>query len=146
MTTTATGTVLNSSIRTSGSGDEYLQMTVWVQRIGEQDVPRRWYERPVSLLVKQYPDRGIDFSDLIPASPGTQLRITGKVELPPGRRNPNCFDYQLYLKTIGIERVMTAPDYPYKRRKSFFARVAVFSKRSNICTSEWVPLESPQQG
>ena len=108
MTTTATGTVLNSSIRTSGSGDEYLQMTVWVQRIGEQEVSRRWYERPVSLLVKQYPDRGIDFSDLIPASPGTQLRITGKVELPPGRRNPNCFDYQLYLKTIGIERVMTA--------------------------------------
>lgn len=108
MTTTATGTVLNSSIRTSGSGDEYLQMTVRVQRIGEQDVPRRWYERPVSLLVKQYPDRGIDFSELIPASPGTQLRITGKVELPPGRRNPNCFDYQLYLKTIGIERVMTA--------------------------------------
>ena len=108
MTTTATGTVLNSSIRTSGSGDEYLQMTVWVQRIGEQEVPRRWYERPVSLLVKQYPDRGIDFSELIPASPGTQLRITGKVELPPGRRNPNCFDYQSYLKTIGIERVMTA--------------------------------------
>ncbi len=108
MTTTATGTVLNSSIRTSGSGDEYLQMTVWVQRIGEQEVPRRWYERPVSLLVKQYPDRGVDFSDLISASPGTQLRITGKVELPPGRRNPNCFDYQLYLKTIGIERVVSA--------------------------------------
>ena len=43
MTTTATGTVLNSSIRTSGSGDEYLQMTVWVQRIGEQEVSRRWY-------------------------------------------------------------------------------------------------------
>ena len=108
ITTTATGTVLNSSIRTSGSGDEYLQMTVWVQQIGEQEVPRRWYERPVRLLVKQYPDRGIDFSDLTPASPGTQLCITGKVELPPGRRNPNCFDYQLYLKTIGIERVMTA--------------------------------------
>ena len=108
MTTTATGTVLNSSIRTSGSGDEYLQMTVWVQRIGEQEVSRRWYERPVRLLVKQYPERGTDFSELTPVSPGTQLRITGKVELPSGRRNPNCFDYQLYLKTIGIERVMTA--------------------------------------
>ena len=108
ITTTATGTVLNSSIRTSGSGDEYLQMTVWVQRIGEQEVLRRWYERPVRLLVKQYPERGTDFSKLTPVSPGTQLRITGKVELPSGRRNPNCFDYQLYLKTIGIERVMTA--------------------------------------
>ena len=108
ITTTATGTVLNSSIRTSGSGDEYLQMTVWVQRIGEREVSRRWYERPVRLLVKQYPERGTDFSELTPVSPGTQLRITGKVELPSGRRNPNCFDYQLYLKTIGIERVMTA--------------------------------------
>ena len=134
MTTTATGTVLNSSIRTSGSGDEYLQMTVWVQRIGEQEVSRRWYERPVRLLVKQYPDRGTDFSDLTPVSPGTQLRITGKVELPTGRRNPNCFDYQLYLKTIGIERVMTAQTI-HKKKKVILCKGGCFSKRSNICTS-----------
>ena len=113
MTTTATGTVLNSSIRTSGSGDEYLQMTVRVQRIGEQAVPRRWYERPVSLLVKQYPDRGIDFSDLIPASPGTQLRITGKVGASAaGRRNPNCFDHPVIFENHRDTAGHDCADYP----------------------------------
>ena len=130
LTATITGTVLNSSIRTASSGDEYLQMTVQVERIGKQEVSRKWYERPVKLLVRQYPSKGksgvgsqensTDRSDsgtdpstgsdspsLIPVSPGTQLSITGEVEMPSSRRNPNCFDYQLYLKTIGIDRIMT---------------------------------------
>ena len=92
-------------------------------------------------MENQYPDKETDFSDLTLASPGTQLRITGKVELPPGRRNPNCFDYQLYLKTIGIERVMTAQTIHIKRRKSFYARVAV-SKRSNTAPLKGTAGES----
>ncbi len=128
-TVAVAGTVLNSSIRTASSGDEYLQMTVRVERIGKQEVSRRWFERPVKLLVKQYPSKGKSgfgswedsqgrydlksdasadaaSSDLTPIPPGTQLNVTGEVELPSGRRNPNCFDYQLYLKTIGIDRIM----------------------------------------
>ena len=127
------GTVLNSSIRTASSGDKYLQMTLRVERIGEQEVSRRWYERPVKLLVRQYskhgkysfeskedlhgssdsdPDvsGGADSSGMTPMPPGTQLHIMGEVELPAERRNPNCFDYRLYLKTIGIDRVMTAQE------------------------------------
>ena len=128
-TVVVAGTVLNSSIRTASSGDEYLQMTVRVERIGKQEVSRRWFERPVKLLVKQYPSKGKSgfgswedsqgrsdlksdasadaaSSDLTPIPPGTQLNVTGEVELPSGRRNPNSFDYQLYLKTIGIDRIM----------------------------------------
>lgn len=129
-TASVTGKVVGSSIRTAGSGDEYLQMTVRVEQIGEQEVSRKWYERPVKLLVRQYPSKeksgfgsqgnlndvsdsgtgsstGPASSGLTPIPPGTQLHITGEVELPSGRRNPSCFDYQLYLKTIGIDRIMT---------------------------------------
>lgn len=125
-----TGAVLNSSIRTASSGDEYLQMMIRVERIGDQAVQRKWYERPVKLLVKQYPSKGTsgfgsqedlhdssdykseasgktDSSGLILIPPGAQLELAGEVELPSARRNPNCFDYRLYLKTIGVDRVMT---------------------------------------
>ncbi len=121
ITAGVSGRVLNSSIRTAGSGDEYLQITLRVEQIDEQEVHRRWYERPVKLLVKQYQHgkssyKGSDPSSetsgqssaLSPISPGTELSITGKVEHPNKRRNPNCFDYALYLKSIGIDRIMTA--------------------------------------
>lgn len=39
---------------------------------------------------------------------GDEIRVFGTAEEPQGRRNPGCFDYRLYLKTVGIERVMQA--------------------------------------
>ena len=35
--------------------------------------------------------------------PGTILEFTGTPKLPPERRNPNCFDYRLYLRSCGIQ-------------------------------------------
>ncbi len=98
------GTVTGSSVRTSGDGEEYLQMTLRAVKIEDAEISRSWYERPVKLLVNFYPNK----ADLTPVSPGTKLCVTGKAEVPAGQRNPNCFDYGMYLKSIGIERVMTA--------------------------------------
>lgn len=39
---------------------------------------------------------------------GRNVQITGTVEIPSGRRNPNTFDYQLYLRTRGIHVLVSA--------------------------------------
>lgn len=38
--------------------------------------------------------------------PGTAIRVSGTLKAPEPKRNPNCFDYRLYLKTSGIQAVM----------------------------------------
>ncbi|MEG2344748.1 MAG: DNA internalization-related competence protein ComEC/Rec2 [Anaerovoracaceae bacterium] len=42
---------------------------------------------------------------------GSWIKIKGEVSLPKSRRNPKTFDYQLYLKTLGIRTIMTVKSY-----------------------------------
>ena len=44
------------------------------------------------------------------AIPGDTIVACGKLDIPKGRRNPGCFDYRLYLRTLGIRTVLTASD------------------------------------
>lgn len=114
--TVVCGSVISSSVRTAGSGDPCLQITLQVEQLNGQRISRSWYERPVKLLVRQYPKkRSFERSgpenaaeNVEPIAPGTELCISGTAEIPSARRNPNCFDYRLYLKSIGIDRTMTA--------------------------------------
>ena len=41
---------------------------------------------------------------------GYIVKISGKVDTPNGKKNPNCFDYRLYLQSVGITNTMTAED------------------------------------
>ncbi len=43
---------------------------------------------------------------LLNLPPGTPIRVSGTLKAPEPKRNPNCFDYRLYLKTSGIQAVM----------------------------------------
>ncbi len=50
------------------------------------------------------------------AVPGDIVLIKGTAEKPLGRRNPGCFDYSLYLKSIGITGVLKADSvYAYEK-------------------------------
>lgn len=40
--------------------------------------------------------------------PGQYVMIAGKPEIPESRQNPGCFDYALYLRSIGITYVFNA--------------------------------------
>lgn len=42
--------------------------------------------------------------------PGDVVWVAGEGEEPAGRRNPGCFDYALYLKSIGVERIIRADE------------------------------------
>lgn len=39
---------------------------------------------------------------------GSKIRFKGVFEKPQGQRNPNCFDYRIYLKSIGIKYIVNA--------------------------------------
>lgn len=47
-------------------------------------------------------------TESISYSSGEQVQVLGCVELPQERRNPNCFDYRLYLKSCGIRVIIKA--------------------------------------
>lgn len=39
---------------------------------------------------------------------GCRLSLRALIELPSGRRNPKCFDYRLYLRSKGVQTVVSA--------------------------------------
>ena len=40
--------------------------------------------------------------------PGLRIRFRGSLQRPPGKTNPGCFDYRMYLRTKGIQTTMHA--------------------------------------
>lgn len=98
------GKVTGCVRKTSSSGSSYLQLTVAPDIDGGNCVISRILEKNSKLLVNIY-SGGTDSKDYIP---GYMVKICGKIYVPDGRRNPNCFDYRLYLKSIGITHTMTA--------------------------------------
>ena len=44
------------------------------------------------------------------STPGSVIRFSGELKEPEGKRNPNCFDYKLYLKTRGIQATVRTED------------------------------------
>lgn len=62
--------------------------------------------------------------------PGESIEVIGVLEKPQERRNPGCFDYSMYLKSIGIEYVLIAESLESCRKqvvespiKSVFKRI-----------------------
>lgn len=55
------------------------------------------------VLISHYDDE-----DNITYRPGDRIEVSGTIEKPEGRRNPGCFDYSLYLSSVGINYIMTA--------------------------------------
>ena len=49
--------------------------------------------------------------------PGDLISFSGEVTVPTAKKNPNCFDYQLYLKSMGVNTTMTASNVNVIKRK-----------------------------
>lgn len=92
------GTIL--SVREKGEGYHHLVIRGSHYRKGEGAVylpcDSKWLV-PIKGVMKQ-PE------DFI----GRRVKVTAKVEIPTGARNPGLFDYQLYLKTMGIQTILSA--------------------------------------
>lgn len=61
---------------------------------------------------------------------GDVIAVYGKVKLPQGRRNPNCFDYRLHLKSLGIDTVINADKlYIENDKKTLLGRLYINKER-----------------
>ena len=86
---TAMGRVTDTEKKVSQKGEEYTRVTV------KTDSGK--------ILISCYGE-----SLTRTPVPGCLVRAEGSIRPPDGRRNPGCFDYRLYLRSIGITAVMTA--------------------------------------
>ncbi|MGI6765791.1 MAG: DNA internalization-related competence protein ComEC/Rec2 [Lentihominibacter sp.] len=88
---TITGTVKDADIKRNATGEESIQL---ILETGDTRILLKCYDANVETACKY----GI---------PGNEIKVSGILQSPPGRRNPGCFDYALYLKSLGIRYTMT---------------------------------------
>ena len=116
------GEIAGSCQKTSSSGNNYVQLKVVLDMTGRgedsansctaQDEGRKpgifnsISAKRNKLLVNIY-DEEVDSNAFVS---GYIVKISGKVDTPNGKKNPNCFDYRLYLQSVGITNTMTAED------------------------------------
>lgn len=91
-------------IKKNSKDDKYLQITFDAEKINGRKCERRILNRREKLLISFYGENAAEYDIL----PGSRIYVKGMVEEPSGKRNPNCFDYSLYLKSVGIGKVMRA--------------------------------------
>ena len=114
------GEIIDCETKIAGSGDPYLQMTV-----------RTEYGR---IICKSYENCPIEGE----AEEGRVAEISGKLQDPEGRRNPNCFDYALYLRSIGVIKTMRCdsvavlPVQPFTESPRSFIRNRVYTVREDF--------------
>lgn len=101
------GTVRKVSEKQNDRGERSLQMTLAVHTVSVdgRSVDIRWTQ-PCRTIVNAYgKEASAAAADLIP---GRTVEVCGRASLPETRRNPGCFDYRLYLRSLGIRVVLTA--------------------------------------
>ncbi len=84
----------------SGNASEYLRLTARLQIMESHKVKNK-----EKVIIKYY--RDISEDTIVP---GSFVSVSGTVESPAGRRNPGCFDYALYLRSLGISYIVTADE------------------------------------
>lgn len=110
-----TGKVTDSEKKVNGNGETYVEVTVKSEAgkvlvkcykgsfVSEAD------NGTASKAVRTYGKRPDEMEKLAEkAVPGVLAKVTGKIQAPQGRRNPGCFDYSLYLRSVGIAATATA--------------------------------------
>lgn len=108
--TELTCSIITKEIRTAtamdGSSSEYVQFKVRIKSVN--NIPVSGSEK---LLVNYYGSEeksGEENDETEMFIPGQDVRIGGSAECPAERKNPGCFDYALYLKSIGISYILQA--------------------------------------
>lgn len=115
---TITGTVKDADIKRNDKGEESIQLTL---ETGDTRILLKCYDTTVEDARKY----GI---------PGNEIQVSGILQSPPGRRNPGCFDYALYLKSLGIRYTMTIRSLDIIREEKTFSGV-LYIKRERFIDS-----------
>ena len=114
------GEITDCETRTGGSGDACLQMTVRTEH--------------GKVLCSCYDGCFVEGC----AAEGCQVSCKGSLKDPQARRNPNCFDYSLYLRSLGITKTMkcdfvtVSPAEPFRRAPLPFITNRVYLVREGF--------------
>ena len=63
------------------------------------------------------------------AVPGDVITVSGIIQLPDEQRNPGCFDYRMYLRSVGIRMIMTAETFECDKVKTFQGMLYIFREK-----------------
>lgn len=105
----------------SGNVSEYLSFTAKLQKMGDHKVKNN-----EKVIIKYYGDVCEDT-----IIPGSFVSVSGTVETPAGRRNPACFDYALYLSSLGISYIVVADEMVVDNGADHRSRAGSFA--AEIC-------------
>ena len=112
------GEVKDCGRRTNQQGESYLQLVI------QSDQGK--------ILAKCYEScQGAE--DVIP---GSYVNVTGELQVPESRRNPGCFDYALYLRSLGITRTVTCSKVIVYEQRTFRQDPAAFAAGRVYCFKE----------
>jgi competence protein ComEC len=81
--------------------------------------------------------KGMAASDVV----GREVCFSGKVELPPGRRNPGTFDYALYLKTENVRAIVKCKVSDVEVSCQASRRAPLWDAYAALCKLKYAYLE-----
>ena len=100
----AEGRVLQADIKEKDADTRLLQI-----KLEPFKIDGRSMEKKERVLVNYYVS-GCNADDAVSVIPGDIILVSGVAEAPSGRRNPACFDYALYLESMGIRSIIRASE------------------------------------
>lgn len=103
---------------------EHVQVRGLVQNISREETGYKLMVRTENSLVLT---RYYGAEDGMEELTGRNILCSGTVSLPAGRRNPGCFDYRLYLRSRGIQALITADSIErIEGRESAFLKLTAY--------------------
>ena len=122
------GEITDCSYKTNQSGESYLQFI-----IKSSEIPAKG--RVIARCSSELFDRSCNADQdakAAKAMEGRLVDVTGNLQDPSGKRNPGCFDYSLYLRSLGVTKTITCDSITVHTLRSF--REEPFSfLRNRIC-------------
>ena len=100
------GEIKNFKEKKNSQGDKYIQLELCADRLNGSNISDNLLHRPHTVLVNCYNEKFLHRKIV----PGYEVSVKGRLDEPKKKSNPNCFDYALYLKSIGIEVLLNADD------------------------------------
>jgi len=118
-----------------------VQLRAEVVQVEEKESSTGWGEKNTYLQIKAdvfeadgaVPDKEerilLKYYGEAKVVPGDIITACGTVQLPDEQRNPGCFDYRLYLRSIGIRTVMTAESLECAKGRRFQGKLYIFREK-----------------
>lgn len=98
----AMGTIREINKKQTYRGDDYYCLKIELLSIDDCPV------KELKILTKVYDGSEEETEYIKELTTGMDVSVTGTLKKPEDRRNPGCFDYALYLKSIGIDYTFNA--------------------------------------